>query len=106
MFTFIFGIIVVLVAGVVFVSAHKFKASPWLVRAVAALIGIVIGIVFAVQRTGLAAGLATIFLGQMALGVAMDALGWSGVHAAPVDPRRIAGLLLTGAGIVLLVPRG
>ena len=69
-------------------------------------VGIVIGIVFAVGRVGVAAALATVFLGQMALGVAMDALGWSGMHAAPVDLRRIAGLLLTCGGIALLLPRG
>lgn len=67
---------------------------------------IVVGIVFAVGRAGVAAALAAVFLGQMALGVAMDALGWSGMHAAPVDLRRIAGLILTCGGIALLLPRG
>ncbi|MCI0713760.1 MAG: DMT family transporter [Chloroflexi bacterium] len=66
-------------------------------------IGIVIGIAFSFQQTGVAAGVATLFLGQVLIGIIVDALGWSGGEPIPLDPRRIFGLLVMALAIVLLV---
>lgn len=66
---------------------------------------IVTGVTFAFQRAGLAAGIATLFLAQMAVGIVVDAMGWTGNAPIPVDLRRVAGLVIMGIAIYLLVPR-
>jgi len=73
----------------------------------AAVLGlfIVTGVTFAFQRAGLAAGIATLFLAQMAVGIVVDALGWTGGDPIPVDLRRVAGLVIMAVAIFLLVPR-
>src|SRR5512147_1082889 len=55
---------------------------------------IVTGVSLAYQRTGVAAGIATVFLGQMLIGVVVDALGLAGAEAVPVDLRRLLGLAI------------
>ena len=67
-------------------------------------IGIITAVAYAFPRTGLAAGLATIILGQMGFAVVIDALGWTGVSVA-VDVRRIFGLLLLTAALWFLLPQ-
>jgi uncharacterized membrane protein YdcZ (DUF606 family) len=32
-------------------------------------------------------------------------LGWAGVEAIPLDPRRILGLIIMAVAVLLLVPR-
>lgn len=66
-------------------------------------IGIVIGVAFSFQRTGVAAGVATLFLGQMLIGIIVDSLGWSGGEPIPLEPRRMVGLIVMALAIVLLV---
>lgn len=66
---------------------------------------IVAGVAFAFQRTGLAAGIATMFLGQMLIGVIVDSLGRAGGEAIPLEPRRILGLVIMGIAVFFLVPR-
>jgi transporter family-2 protein len=63
---------------------------------------IVAGVALAFQRTGVAAGIATVFLGQMLVGILVDALGLAGAEAIPLDPRRILGLVVMAVAIVLL----
>lgn len=64
---------------------------------------IITGIALAFQRTGLAVGTAAVFLGQILIGVVVDAMGWTGADAIPVDPRRVLGLLILSVAIALLV---
>jgi transporter family-2 protein len=64
---------------------------------------IVTGVSLAFQRTGVAAGIATVFLGQMLIGIVVDALGLAGAEAVPVDLRRLLGLVIMAIAIVLLV---
>lgn len=66
---------------------------------------IIMGIAFSFQRMGVAAGVATLFLGQMLIGVIVDALGRAGGEAVPLDLRRILGLFIMAVAVALLVPR-
>ena len=75
--------------------------------ALSGLLGIFIitGISFSLQRAGIAAGLATVILGQLVLSTLIDTLGVGGVQAIPLSFRRVLGLLITGLGVFLLLPR-
>jgi uncharacterized membrane protein YdcZ (DUF606 family) len=66
---------------------------------------LIMGIAFSFQRMGIAAGVATLFLGQMLIGVIVDALGRAGGEAVPLDLRRILGLFIMAVAVALLVPR-
>jgi uncharacterized membrane protein YdcZ (DUF606 family) len=41
----------------------------------------------------------------MAVGIVVDAMGWTGNTPIPVDLRRVAGLVIMAVAIFLLVPR-
>jgi uncharacterized membrane protein YdcZ (DUF606 family) len=66
---------------------------------------IIMGISFSFQSMGVAAGVATLFLGQMLIGVIVDALGRAGREAIPLDPRRVLGLIIMAVAVALLAPR-
>jgi len=101
-----------IIAGIVLLAALGIGGSKqWhisrgtLIFAVIAVtlgLFIVTGVTLAFQRTGVALGVATVFLGQMLIGILVDALGWSGGEAIPLDPRRILGLLVMAVAILLL----
>jgi transporter family-2 protein len=63
---------------------------------------IVTGITLAFQRIGITTGVTTVFLGQMLIGVVVDALGLAGGQAMPLDLRRILGLGVMAVAVVLL----
>ena len=63
---------------------------------------IVTGVTLALQRTGMAVGIAMVFLGQMLIGIIADALGLAGAEAVPLDLRRVLGLIIMAAAILLL----
>ncbi|HEC24081.1 MAG TPA: hypothetical protein ENI95_14300 [Chloroflexi bacterium] len=67
---------------------------------------IVSGLAYSLQRTGVAAGLASIIVGQMIVAVVVDTIGLGGLEPIPLSLRRIAGLLMIGVAIALLLPRG
>lgn len=75
--------------------------------ALSGMIGIVIisGISFSLQRAGIAAGLATVIVGQLALSMIIDTFGIGGVEAIPFSLQRLIGLLIMGLGVFLLLPR-
>jgi transporter family-2 protein len=75
--------------------------------ALSGLLGIFIitGISFSLQRAGIAAGLATVILGQLILSMIVDSFGIGGVEAIPLSFQRILGLLVTGFGVFLLLPK-
>jgi transporter family-2 protein len=75
--------------------------------AISGLLGIFIitGISFSLQRAGIAAGLATVILGQLILSMIVDTFGIGGVEAIPLSFQRILGLLVTGFGVFLLLPK-
>ena len=75
--------------------------------ALSGLLGIFIitGISFSLQRAGIAAGLATVILGQLIVSTVADTFGIGGVEAIPLSSQRILGLLVMGFGVFLLLPR-
>ncbi len=97
-------IVLVLVNGRVYL---KSPPIAWLLLVIAGALGILIitGVAFSLQRAGVAAGLATIILGQMAVSILADARGWGGAEPIPVTLPRILGLVLMAAGVYLLLPR-
>jgi transporter family-2 protein len=83
---------------------------PWLVVGITASAGlfgvlIVSGVSFSLQRAGIAAGLASVILGQLALSFLIDTLGIGGVKPIPLSLSRILGILVTALGVYLLLPR-
>jgi len=75
--------------------------------ALSGLLGILIitGISFSLQRVGIAAGLATVILGQLILSMIVDTFGIGGVEVIPLSFQRTLGLLIMGVGVFLLLPR-
>jgi transporter family-2 protein len=78
------------------------------VTALSGILGVFIitGISFSLQRAGVAAGLASVILGQLALSFIIDALGIGGVEPIPISATRILGIVVAGFGVYLLLPRG
>jgi transporter family-2 protein len=66
---------------------------------------IITGVSFSLQITGVAAGLATIILGQMTASLIIDAKGWGATAAIPVTLPRLLGLAAIAFGVFLLLPR-
>jgi uncharacterized membrane protein YdcZ (DUF606 family) len=75
--------------------------------AISGILGILIitGISFSLQRAGIAAGLATVILGQLVLSTIIDTIGLGGVEPIPLSFARIFGLILTCLGVYLLLPK-
>ena len=98
------GIIMLAFLGVQGNKNWNIPRSTLISAVIAVTVGIFIvtGVTFAFQRTGVAAGLATVFLGQMLIGIVVDALGWAGAEAVPLDLRRLLGLVVMAVAIVLL----
>jgi transporter family-2 protein len=70
-------------------------------------LGIVIitGISFSLQRAGVAAGLAGVIFGQLVLSTVIDSLGIGGGEPVPFTITRGIGVLVTGFGVYLLLPK-
>ena len=66
---------------------------------------IITGVAFSLQRAGVAAGLATLILGQMIVSIIADARGWGGAAPIPVTFPRILGLVVIAVGVYLLLPK-
>lgn len=78
------------------------------VTALSGILGVLIitGISFSLQRAGVAAGLASVILGQLAISFIVDSLGIGGVEPIPISAARIIGILVSGFGVYLLLPKG
>jgi uncharacterized membrane protein YdcZ (DUF606 family) len=98
------GIILLAVLGLGGNKNWDISRSTLVSAVIAVTMGIFIvaGVALAFQRTGVAVGIATVFLGQMLIGVVVDALGLAGAEAIPLDLRRILGLVVMTVAIVLL----
>jgi len=66
---------------------------------------IITGISFSLQRAGIAAGLAGVIFGQLMLSTLIDSLGIGGVDPIPFTLARGVGLVVTGFGVYLLLPK-
>ena len=88
---------------------ETWKVPPVLIGATAlsGLLGILIitGISFSLQRAGVAAGLAGVIFGQLVLSTVIDSIGMGGAEPIPLTLTRIFGLLATGFGVYLLLPK-
>lgn len=88
---------------------QAWKIPPVLIGATAAsgLLGILIitGISFSLQRAGVAAGLAGVIFGQLLLSALIDSLGVGGADPIPLTLSRVLGLVVTGFGVYLLLPK-
>jgi transporter family-2 protein len=78
------------------------------VTALSGMLGVLIitGISFSLQRAGVAAGLASVILGQLVISFLVDSLGIGGVEPIPISATRILGILVSGFGVYLLLPKG
>lgn len=99
------GIILLAVLGLGGNKNWDISRSTLVSAVIAVTMGIFIvaGVALAFQRTGVAVGIATVFLGQMLIGVVVDALGLAGAEAIPLDLRRLLGLAAIAVAIILLV---
>jgi transporter family-2 protein len=75
--------------------------------AISGLLGIFIitGISFSLQRAGVAAGLATVILGQMVVSIIVDSFGIGGAESIPLTAQRVSGIFVLGLAVYLLLPR-
>jgi bacterial/archaeal transporter family-2 protein len=109
MMNFIGGIMAGVIALVLtFFQGKSFwnlPTSAVVMLVIAGALGILIitGVSFSLQRTGVAAGLATVILGQLVLSVIVDARGGGGMAPIPITWTRIAGLVVMAGGVYLLL---
>lgn len=108
---FIGGIIAGLfILGMTLANGKTYWQMPgravWMLVIAGALeILIITGVSFSLQRTGVAAGLAAIILGQMAVSVVVDATGAGGARIIPITWERGLGLLVIAVGVFLILPK-
>ncbi len=83
------------------------KTPIFVMLAIAGALGIVVitGVSFSLARTGVAAGLGGMFLGQLVIGLLVDTMGWGGMEAIPLNSTRIIGLVLMALSVYILLPR-
>jgi transporter family-2 protein len=101
------GILVLVLLPREGIQQWKVSGSILSFIALSGLLGIFIitGISFSLQRTGVAAGLASIILGQLILSVVIDRLGIGAAGVIQMSPERIIGLIVIAGGVYLLLPR-
>ena len=112
LFTNIFGgLLAGAVAGVVWLLVRD-RGAPiagdmwgWLAFAGALGVVVIVGVAFSLPRTGVTAGIAALVLGQLLISTIADAFGWGNAGAIPVTPARVAGLIVMGLALYLLLPR-
>jgi transporter family-2 protein len=100
----------VLVAGIVISQGAAILRPPrpaLIMLIVAGALGILIitGIAYAFQRIGVAAGLASLILGQLAISIIADTTGFGGVEPIPLTPSRVIGGLVMLVAVYLMLPR-
>ncbi len=88
-------------------GAWKIPTTAVAMVAVSGTLGILIitGISFSLQRAGVAAGLATIILGQLIVSIIVDSRGIGNVEPIPLTIQRVGGLFVMAVAVYLLMPR-
>ena len=108
---FIGGIIAGIIILILLINSGtdnwRIPVTPLLMVTTAGLLGILIvtGVSFSLQRAGIAAGLATIILGQMLVSIIVDTKGIGSAVPIALSFRRITGILLMGVSVYLLLPK-
>lgn len=79
-----------------------FTAPKW--QLTGALFGVayMVVTVFAVPRLGMAGTTVAVIAGQLSMSLMIDHFGWLGNAVRPLDPARLAAMLLLGAALVLI----
>ena len=100
----------VLILGIRLFSKQSAEAIPLQTLSMIFISGalgitIIMGIAFSIDLAGVAAGSASVFLGQMFLSVIADTMGWGGSNPIPLDLRRVTGLVILAIGVYLILPR-
>ncbi len=85
-------------------AASVREAMPYLIISALLGIGTLTGIAFSLARIGVAAGLASLIMGQILLAVVLDTNGWNGTGPIPLTLARAAGLALLLVATWLLLP--
>ena len=67
--------------------------------------GYVTAALLSVRSLGTGGVIAATIAGELAVGVAIDQFGWFGVDRQPIDAVRVAGIVLLGLGVLLVVRR-
>jgi transporter family-2 protein len=85
--------------------AAGFRHPPWLW--IGGIMGAIVitTITFAAPRIGTFATIGLLIAGQLAMGVVIDALGLFGLQRIPLNPARLAGLILLAGGALLVLRR-
>lgn len=85
----------------------KIPTTAIVMVVVSGMLGILIitGISFSLQRAGVAAGLATIILGQLIVSIIVDSRGIGNVEPIPLTIQRVGGLFVMAVAVYLLMPR-
>jgi transporter family-2 protein len=98
------AIVLLAVLGIQGNKNWNISRSTLVIAVIAVTLGlfIVTGVSLAFQRTGIALGVATVFLGQMLIGIVVDTLGLAGTAAVPLDLRRLLGVVVMAVAILLL----
>ena len=101
------GIIILIMIIISGIANWKIPVIPLMMMSTAGFLGILIvtGVSFSLQKVGITAGLAMIILGQMLLSIIIDTKGIGGAEPIPLSFSRMAGLLLLGVSIYLLLPK-
>jgi transporter family-2 protein len=84
------------------------QAPTWGIILISGLlgIGVITGIAYSLPKIGIAAGLSTIFAGQMTVAVLVDTFGLTGGEPIPLNLSRIGGLALLALGTWFILPKG
>jgi transporter family-2 protein len=101
------GVLLLIFAGkLTALTWDSFRGAAVVIAIGGALgVGIIAGVAFSLPRVGITAGMSAIILGQMLVGVIVDAQGWGGLEPIPLNATRILGLVLLVVATWLLVPR-
>ncbi len=85
--------------------AAGFRHPPWLW--IGGIMGAIVitTITFTAPRIGTFATIGLLIAGQLAMGVVIDALGLFGLQRIPLNPARLAGLVLLAGGALLVLRR-
>jgi len=88
-------------------DAWKVPSAAISLTLVSGILGVLIitGISFSLRRAGIAAGLASVILGQLILSTIVDSFGLGGAEPIPLTAARILGLVFMSSGVYLLLPK-
>jgi transporter family-2 protein len=65
----------------------------------------VTAIILVIPKIGVAAAMVGVLAGQLTAGILIDRLGWFGLHSRPIDPSRVAAIVLIFVALWLMVPK-